>query len=178
MIALAAAAIGAWAVISTGRAPLDAERRHRAELDRRVRYAGCLGLAADFLMISRLADQARSTIKVTIAAQKDVTDNTRAKTILPVPKLLEDSHFMALLRDETARMAHETRLGIEAHNFDMRRAGGSFGDDNFQRHVQQKAEEVATAALQLSNRLKQEAYIETPQGRSARGMTAADRTLR
>lgn len=162
MVALIAAAVGAWAIISTGRAPLEAERRHQAEMDRRSRYAGSLALAADFLMISQLARQAIGTIKATIAARKDVTDNTRAKTILPIPKLLDDTQFMALLRDETAKKAHEARLRIESHNFDMRRAGGSFGDDNFQRHVQEKANEIVSAASQLSNLLKQEAQISTP----------------
>lgn len=151
ILALGAAVLGAWALVKTARAPMEAERQYRREIDRRRLHAGSLELASEFARIAGLARQAQATIKVTIAERKDVTDTTRAKTILPVPTLLSEWDFMSLLQDDSARTAHDVRLRIEAHNFDMCRAGGSFGDDNFGKRVQEQAHEVALTCSQLAH---------------------------
>ena len=156
-IAIIAAAIGAWALFRSANAPLVAAKQLQNNLNRRRGTIGCSRMAAEFERIADLAIQAKGTIRATIGARKDISEAVRAKTKLPIPEMLDDWEFMSLLSHEALLLTHDVRLAIDAHNYDMARAGGSYGSDDFQVHVVEQAEKVHRLATKLSNRFHAEA---------------------
>lgn len=156
-IAIVAAAIGAWALFRSANAPVVAAKQLQNNLNRRRGSFGCSRMAVEFERVAGLAYQAKGTIRATIGARKDVSEAVRAKTTLPIPGMLDDWEFMSLLSPETLQLTHEVRLAIEGHNFDIARAGGSFGSDDFQKHVLERAEKVHRLATKLSSQFHGEA---------------------
>lgn len=155
-IALLAAIIGALFVYQAARATIKAENeRNKNALERRRKFS-CHLLSEEFKRIGELARQAEGTIKVVIAANADVTETTRKKTIILEPPFLDDWETMSLLSQNALEKVMDVRAKLRRHNFDMNRAGGSFGDDNFQVHVKKQAETLKNSAKALSDFLKNE----------------------
>jgi hypothetical protein len=155
-VALLAAVVGGWCVLRAAKLPVEAEnKRNKNALERRRKFS-CHLLSEEFKRIGELARQAEGTIKVVIAANADVTETTRKKTIIIEPPFLDDWETMSLLSQEALARVMEVRAILRKHNFDMNRAGGSFGDDNFQVHVRKQAETLGNAAKALADYLKNE----------------------
>ncbi len=150
VLAVAAALIGGAYVLRSSRLPVEAQRVLIAQHERRKAAHVSRVLAVELTRISDLATQAASTIRAVIAAGKEVTETTRSKTIISPPGLVDDVEAMSLLPPHLSRMALDIRHTLLRHNFDMQRAGGTFGDSNFQKHVRSQAESLATQAKQMS----------------------------
>ena len=157
VLAVLAAFGGGWAIYHSAQMPLEAQREQQDELKRRRLLFACRILASEFSRISTLARQAESTIQVTIASQVTINDSTRQKTTLPIPELLSDWEFMSLLPSELFDQVTRVTRAIQDHNFDMSRAGGLFGDNNFQRHVLAHASALIPMAHGLANSFIQQA---------------------
>lgn len=158
VLAIFAAIIGGWIVLKSARLPVEAENERLQEIDRRNLIGGGSQIIADLRWVSLLAKQAKGTIKTTIATNADA-NAVRERTIIPEPNLLLDREFMALFTQDTIIKSHEFRHELELHNFNMRRAGGAFGDDNFRRRVIEGAERLTSLANALANQFQSEVNL-------------------
>lgn len=157
MLALFSAVLAGKWVLRAARMPLEAEtKRLSEEIERRRRFT-CLRLSNEFMRVCEHARQAEGTIKVTIGARSNVTDDTREKTTIAEPPLLDDWESMSLLSDHVLSGVLNLRALLRRHNFDMARAGGSFGDDNFQKQVLRQAVKINSSAQQVASDLANEA---------------------
>ncbi len=153
---ISAVLAGKW-VLRAARMPLEAEtKRLSEELERRRRFT-CLRLSNEFMRVCEHARQVEGTIKVTIGANSNVTDSTREKTTIAEPPLLDDWESMSLLSDHMVSSVLNLRALLRRHNFDMARAGGSFGDNNFQKHVLKQAVNIYGSAQQVASELSKKA---------------------
>lgn len=119
MLALFSAVLAGIWVLRAARMPLEAENKRLNELIERRRRFTCLRLSNEFMRLCEHARQAEGTIKVTIAANSDVTDNTRKKTTIAEPPLIEDWDSMSLLSDQMVGSVLSLRTLLRRHNFDM-----------------------------------------------------------
>lgn len=146
LLALAAAIAGGAFVVRSARLPVEAQKSAVARVENRKAIMISQVLSKEFARVSEMARQAASTMKVVIAARKEITDTIRAKVVIDLHALTQDIESMSLLPEDLIREALDLTRALDRHNFDMRRAGGSFGDDNFQRHVQDQALALAKTA--------------------------------
>ena len=145
-------AIGTAAVIYwAARLPVRAARERQKESERRRLRLRCLEISEELKLLSKRAKQGQGTVKVHKAANADVTEATRQKMRLRIPAPTHDWEFMSLLPEDIARECLQLNGMIEDHNFDIERAGGAFGDDNFGRLITDRLEGVRTKAAELSN---------------------------
>lgn len=145
-------AVGTAAVIYwTARLPVRAGRERQKENERRRIRLRCLEISEELKLLSKRARQGRGTVKVHKAANADVTEATRQKMRLRIPAPTHDWEFMSLLPEDIARECLQLNGMIEDHNFDIERAGGAFGDDNFGRSITDRLERIRTKAFELSN---------------------------
>lgn len=154
ILAIVGASIAAFAVWRSTRLTIERDQAHRADKDQRRLSVGVQTLSADLQTLSRRAAQALGTINVHIAANASMNDSTRSRTILAAPPSIEDWELMSLFPAELIRELVSLRHAVEAHNFDMERAGGAFGDDNFQRHVKKQADSIRSQATSLAQRVQ------------------------
>jgi hypothetical protein len=157
VFAVLAAGLGAWALFKVARKQARADEAIRLEQDRRRLYSGCRAISAELKRMAELARQAEGTIRATIAASASIGNETRERTKLPVPLMLEDWEFLALLPVELTEQTFSTMAVVKQHNFDMQRAGGSYGDTNFGITVGRRASQLMTSLSQLSNEYLHEA---------------------
>jgi len=153
---LSAVLAGKW-VLRAAKMPVEAEtKRLSEETERRRRYT-CLRLSNEFMRVCELARQAEGTINVTIGANSDVTDDTREKTTIAEPPFLDDWESMSLLSDQMVSSVLDFRALLRRHNFDMARAGGSFGSSDFQNQVLERIVRIRGSAQQVATGLSNEA---------------------
>ncbi|WP_311272113.1 MULTISPECIES: hypothetical protein [unclassified Rhizobium] len=167
LLAIGAALIGGSYVLRSSRLPVEAQKlQTEAEERRRMAYVARV-LGADLIRVGELAKQAVGTIKVVVASRTDVNDDVRAKTIIDIHPIVDDIQAMSLLPASLARSVLDVRHSLQRHNFDMRRAGGSFGSDDFQRHVLDQANHISTIASNAGRTLTNlsDRTIEQPQTR-------------
>lgn len=150
VLAVGAALIGGAYVLRSSRLPIEAQRQQTDSFERRKAAHISRVMAVEMTRIADLANQAASTIRVVVNSGTDVTEATRSKTTIQPPSLIDDVEAMSLMPAHLSRKALDLRHAVLRHNFDMNRAGGSFGDTNFQAHVHRQAEDLATTAKQIS----------------------------
>lgn len=141
------AAVGTTAaVVYTARLPLRAKDAERREVEARRRAYVSLALGRDLFTLAARARSAQGTIRVTIAANANITDSIRAKVMLRLPEIVTDWESMSLLPEQSfLNLSRLIRL-VEDHNFDMERAGGAFGADNFREHILRRVEQIQVSA--------------------------------
>lgn len=151
ILAIGAAGIGACVLWRSAQLPLEEQRRREIDLlvGKRLFLSSLLNV--EFRILTDRARQAESTIDVTIATDSDVTDNTREKTILKLPAVIDNWELMAAIPVNLLQALSEFRKLVDDHNFDMNRAGGAFGADNFRRSIKQRVKLIAQQAAQLAN---------------------------
>jgi len=140
ILAVGAAVIGGAYVLRSSRLPVEAQRAQVIANERRKAIYVSRVLAAEFRRVEDLARQASGTIQNIIASQAQISEATRSKTIIDIHPILDDIDSMSLLPEHLAREALDIRHALHRHNFDMQRAGGSYGDTNFQRQVRVQAD--------------------------------------
>lgn len=158
-LAVAAAVVAFWAAIRAARLPIKAQAQiARETVERRRRYV-CRVLASDFQLLSARARQAEGTIRVTIAANAEVSENTKRKTRLVLHPLIDDWESMSLLPDELLQRALTLRRKVFDHNFDMEQAGGAFGADNFRRAILAQVKSIEAFAMAVSGQMHNAATV-------------------
>ena len=153
MVALLAAGIGAAVLWRVARLPiLQQESVARAQADKRQKYV-CSRMSSDLQDLAIRARQAQGTIEAVIAANSTVSDVTRQKTRLKLSPLVDDWESMALLPSDVIKTLLRLRNEIEHHNFDMDRAGGAFGSDNFRQSILSRLLLMPQTALAIADSL-------------------------
>jgi hypothetical protein len=149
-LAIAAAIIGAIAILWAAQLPFRVQNKRDIEqTNRRQQLLGSI-LLADFQTISRRARQAEGTIRVTIAANANVNDETRRKMTLVLPEILNDWEIMSSVPSTLLQELAALRQKIADHNFDMEQAGGAFGADNFRQSILSRINQIRSDANVLA----------------------------
>ena len=150
IFAIIAAVVTAYTIYKAARLPVRAEQdRHKENEGRRLRLRS-LELSEEFSILGKRAIQGKATVKVHKAAKASITDETRRKMMLRIPPPTRDWEFMSLTPEAIVRQCIQLNGMIEDHNFDMERAGGAFGDDNFGRSITARLETISKIAADLS----------------------------
>lgn len=152
IVGIAAAAIAALTIFAIY-APVRENRKRIAKLEKRRRRVGCYELSKELLLVGKRARQGQGTIKVQKATNKDVTDGTRERISIPIPRLITDADFMALLPEETVMSLNDLKAHLADHAFDVMRTGGAFGDDNFGRQMSDRLGAINTQASKIAQEL-------------------------
>lgn len=156
-LAIPAAILSAGIVWKAAKLPVETQNEQVRQNKERQKNYVLQVLAFDLRLLSTRAKHAQGTMKVHIAANKEVTENTRWKTTLKIHPIAENWECMSLLSPSLLSEYMHLRRLVEDHNFDMARAGGVFGDDNFKRHVLSQAKNLQQIAFALSNKFTGEA---------------------
>lgn len=128
--------------------------RERGE--KRRLYVGSV-LSSDLMNLTNRATHAASTIKVVAAANSTINESTKAKARLELHPIIEDWESMSLLPTNTLQNLLRLKQEVSDHNFDVDRAGGAFGADNFRQSmlsrlssIQGRAQVLAGQAMLLA----------------------------
>jgi hypothetical protein len=152
VFAVIAAIITATMVYRAAHLPIRAaERRVKEENGRYIRLTS-LELSGALQLIAKRARMGQATVRVHKASNASVTEETRQKMRLPVPAMTKDWEFMSLIPEDVARECTELNSLIEDHNFDVERAGGAFGDDNFGRSIIDRLSNISGLAERLASK--------------------------
>lgn len=152
-LAVIAAIIAAGGVYLSARLPLKHKERVERQAEARRVQVNYRVLLSDLLILHERVRQAEGTIKVVIAARATVTDETRAKVRLIMPELCSDWAFMSLVPSDLADAILALGRIVDSHNFDMDRAGGSFGADNFRELIFQRLKSISEHVAKLRERI-------------------------
>ncbi len=149
ILAIAAAGIAALAVLRAARLPIEAEAKRAEELRNRQLAFTQAALSSEWQTLLRRTRLVDDTITVTVAANAAITDSTRAKCYLTRPRIIYDWTFMSLLPGPLFSRITQLYALVDDHNFDIDRAGGAFGDQNFQRSLHTRLETIRSQTMAL-----------------------------
>lgn len=149
VLAIIAAVAAALAVVYSARLPVQHARAAAAAEEARRRIHAGFVLASHLRLLRSRARHVAAIMRVTIAANAEITDANRGKLFLRMHPIIEDWEFMSALPTEFHKRLLILARMVEDHNYDMERAGGSFGDDNFRQHVQNHVVAVENMANTL-----------------------------
>lgn len=149
-LAIIAAVVTAAVIWRSAKLPfIEQERREKELLRRQILFASSV-LSEQLLIIATRARQAEGTITVVVASNTDVNDDTRRRTILEIHPIVDDRETMSVLPTELLQRLSKLRHQIADHNFDMMRAGGAFGADNFRTSILARIRQIEHDARELS----------------------------
>lgn len=153
ILAGAAAFISAHVIWRSAKLPLESKRSEDEQRRKdKLRYL-CMMLPSELRGLRNRAEQAAGTVKVHIASNNDVTEFTKQKTTLKLIPIIEDWEFMSLLPPEILDPLINLMGMVEDHNFDIYRAGGAFGADNFREQLLTRIELIKTTANMLAGKI-------------------------
>jgi len=154
ILAVIAAVLTATVIWISARLPVQSASKERIALNkRRHSYVKAL-LSAHFATLSARARQAEGTIRNIIGANGVVTDQVKQKVKLTLSPLVDDWESISLLPPEIQSKIATLRRKIEDHNFDMDRAAGAFGADNFRQHILTQIKSVQGYAAAVSAQIE------------------------
>ena len=156
VLAVVAAVFTAGVVWRSAKLPLLEQQRVNREVAGRRKLYVCVTLSSNFAELAARARQAEGTIKVVIAANANVSEDTRQKTRLKLHPMIDDWEAMSLLPPEVQRRIMTLSRKIQDHNFDMDRAGGAFGSNEFRVSVLNQVKSIQGFAAGLSALLERE----------------------
>ncbi len=133
--------------------PIETQKEKEARDQQRFLRLQSLVLSEEYKLISKRARGIEGTVTVHKASNASVSDVTKSRMKLEVPQATRDWHYLSLLPEEVARKCLTINAMIEDHNFDIERAGGAFGDDNFGRLIQRRANSISKTAEEVSAKL-------------------------
>jgi hypothetical protein len=147
-LASIAAAVTAYIVWRSARLPVEAQAQATTDRQERQKHYIASVLSSHLGTLAARARQAEGTIKVAIAANANVNDDTRKKTTLKLHSIVDDWEFMSLIPEALLEHTMRLRRQIDDHNFDMERAGGAFGSQEFRHSILTRINTIqAQAAL-------------------------------
>ncbi len=148
------AAIGTiWAIFHTARLPLMAQEAERKATEARLRAYVSLALGRDLFTLAARARSAQGTIRVVIAGNVIINDDTREKVYLRLPAMTQDWESMAVLPEQAFLNLSRLMRLVEDHNFDMARAGGAFGADNFRQVILDRVQKIEINAKAVASQI-------------------------
>lgn len=153
ILAIIAALVTGVVIWKTAYLPIQHKKQEDDKQTERKRHYVALVLSRNFRQLATRAKQAQGTVTVTKAANKDITENVRKRVILNFDPIIDDSELMSLFPADVLTSIVDLRKAIEEHNFDMERAGGAFGDDNFGEQIMRRLDSIQFKCNLLSNQL-------------------------
>ncbi len=151
--AIIAAIATGFIIWKTAYLPIQHKKEEDIRQTERKRHYIALVLSRNFRLLATRAKQAQGTVTVTKAANAEITENVRKRTILKFDPIIDDWELMSLFPASILTSIVDLRKTIDEHNFDMERAGGAFGDDNFGRQIMSSLDSIQTKCNILSNEL-------------------------
>lgn len=153
ILAICAAILTAIGLYVSAHVPVKEERaRLKEEYRKRVRFQ-TLKLLQDIELIRKRARQGQGTVKAHKAASASVTDTVRQRMMLAITPTLMNWEFLSSIDEHIAQKCLCLRALIEDHNFDMERAGGAFGDDNFGDLIVRRLDSIKELIGEISSSL-------------------------
>lgn len=156
--ALIAALATVLSQLMIGRRELAADSRQQA---RRLKFVRA-SLLADLATIAGRANQIPGIVKVHKAANTEVSDRTKQRCTISMPKQFDEWESMAVLPNEVLEDCITLMRLIDSNNYDIQRAGGAFGDDNSGLRISNQAIEIAERAHAISGKLRSRQPQEVP----------------
>lgn len=153
VFAILAALLTAHIIWKSASLPIKAkENKQKEDETRRLHYLYSI-LAGNLREISARAQQTPGSIKVHKAANTSVSEKTKDKLYLELHSIADEWEHMSLLPKETLSSFSRLRRLISDHNYDISRARGAFGDDNFANIISTRAKNIRSSAFELSNEI-------------------------
>lgn len=124
------------------------ENEARKVDNRRTHYAS-VTISRNLQSIATRAKQCVSTVKVVKASNSSISKHTKEKCYIEVPSIMNDWEFVSLFPEEIITDIQNLMRHIDDHNFDIKRAGGSFGDNNFGDSISRRCNTINISSLEL-----------------------------
>lgn len=153
ILAIVAAVGTTWAIFHTARLPLAAQEAERKATEARRRAYVSLALGRDLFTLAARARSAQGTIRVVIAGNVIINDDTRDKVHLRLPAMTQEWESMAVLPEQAFLNLSRLMRMVEDHNFDMARAGGAFGADNFRQVILDRVQKIEISAKAVASQI-------------------------
>lgn len=153
ILAIFAAGITAWIIWTTAFLPIRHKEKEDGETLKRKQHYVALILAKNFDLISMRAKLGVSTVITVKAANAQINDQTKERMKLKFDPIINDWELMSLFPLEILTSIVNLRRLIEDHHYDMERAGGAFGDDNFGDAIKRRLNSIEIQCLQVSKNL-------------------------
>jgi hypothetical protein len=161
VLATIAAVATAAVIYAAARLPVKAQEKLNEDTeDRRLRLRS-IELSEEYKLLGMRARQGKGTVTVHKASNVAITDETRRKMTLHIPRPTRDWQFMTLIPEAVARECVSLNGLIKDHNFDMERAGGAFGDDNFGRSITNRLEAIERLTSALGQKFSNHEQVRT-----------------
>jgi hypothetical protein len=152
-LASIAAAATAYIIWRAARLPIEAQASiNQEKQERQIRYVSSV-LSTHLGYLAARTRQAEGTIRAIIAANANINDDVRKRTSLKLHSIVDDWEFMSLIPRHLLEHTIRLRRQIDDHNFDMERAGGAFGSNEFQRSILARTNSIQAQATNLSRQL-------------------------
>ena len=153
VLAILAAVGTTWALFHAARLPLMAKETERKSTEVRRRAYVSLALGRDLFTLAARARSAQGTIRAAIAQNAIINDDTREKVVLRLPVMTQDWESMAVLPEQVFLNLSRLMRLVEDHNFDMGRAGGAFGADNFRQVILERVHRIEITAKAVASQI-------------------------
>ena len=150
-LAVAAAGVTGYVIWRSANLPVAEQARRDKEMAAHRQRHECLVLSSQIRALRRRAGQAAGTIRVHIGANANVTDATKEKIYLVEPAIIADWEVMSMLPSEVVERCLDLTQKLDDHNYDIARAGGAFGDDNFRQSLLRRLDDIMVNVLKLAN---------------------------
>lgn len=153
VLAIIAAIITAVAIMRAANAPLKAQKINTVEeLDKKATYTK-LRLENNLRQLAKRAKNAVGTVKVVKGAGATVTDIQKNRMELTLDPIMKEWDKISLLDVEITKELLRLERLVDDSNFDVERAGGSFGDDNFGKILQERFLAIEKSASAAADKL-------------------------
>lgn len=153
VLAILAAVGTTWVIFYTARLPLKAQEAERRATERLRRAYVSLALGRDLFTLAARARSAQGTIRAVIAGNVVINDDIRGKVHLRLPAMTQEWEAMAVLPEQAFLNLSRLMRLVEDHNFDMARAGGAFGADNFRQLILNRVQKIEITAKGLASQI-------------------------
>lgn len=142
ILAVGAAVGTAVAVWLSARLPIKHQRLEAQALQARKRYYVALVLSRNFRLLATRAAQAKSTVIAVKAANGTVTDDTKRRATLIFDAVIDNWELMSVFPVDILGDIADLQNRVADHNFDIERAGGAFGADNFAESIKDRCDAI------------------------------------
>lgn len=153
ILVVAAAGVTGYLIWRSANLPVAEQARRDKEMAAQRQRHECLVLSSQLRTLRRRAGQVAGTIRVHTGANANVTDATKEKIYLTGPAVIANWEVMSMLPSDVVERCLDLTQELDDHNYDIARAGGAFGADNFRQSLLKRLDNIMVSALKLANDL-------------------------
>lgn len=152
-LAIVAAMATAFVLVHTSRMSIIAEKEKQDKVDRQKSNFAANQMIIELKRIRARVKQVESTIKVVVAANTMISDETREQCYLDVGSILSNWEFVSLFHENEQKDFLEFKDTIEEFNRCIKRSGGAFGATNWQEYLFRQLEQITIKTQKISQHL-------------------------